>query len=361
MAAKKKHTLRETSAEMCRIADTYKDGFEKMSKKCRNASEKVKTPELRRRLEKLSSKYLDAAQTVRENKAHYLETVELSLITGNKEFVTQSVKDDGLSMIKSFSNLDSKLFKEYHDIENSFIEREEKGDHKMTMKKKGTVTPRSFKFVFVRNGYDVLTELEKYGSRVREVRTIGTPHEHFGDNKCKITLYKPKSGNYSVWFSRVTINELNSLLDSESFNKVWGYVQSGSSRRNSKITLNEYAISLSESGYMFWGVIVIDEKKTTPKKKTPKKPSQVMTVRKLVSEGKIPAGHVRRLGIRKQTPPPPKSRKADEKRKALLAGYRVSKNGNLYYETRENRSDKPREKPRRGRRVPVKTTPKKRK
>lgn len=103
------------------------------------------------------------------------------------------------------------------------------------------------------------------------------------------------------------------------------------------------------------------EKKTTPKKKAAKKPSQVKTVRKLVSEGKIPAGHVRRLGIRKQTPPPPKSRKADEKRKAMLAGYRVSKNGNLYYETRENRSDKPHEKPRRGRRVPVKTTPKKRK
>lgn len=93
-------------------------------------------------------------------------------------------------------------------------------------------------------------------------------------------------------------------------------------------------------------------KKTT--KKTAKKLTPLMRVRKLVSEGRVKSGFVSRLGVRKQTPPPPKSKKADRKRRALNAGYRVSKSGNLYYESRENRSDTPHGKPRRGRKAPAK-------
>lgn len=230
----------------------------------------------------------------------------------------------------------------------------------MAKKKKGSVTPKKFKYVFSRNYNRVADALEKYGSKVREVRIIYPSYDYAKDYKCRIVGWRPKSGNGSMWYSRVTRDEQNGLLTAEDFNKVWGYVQSGDNRRNFTDDLEEFKYRLFKGAYDLWCVVVIDE--TTPKAKKPatrKKPSQVTTVRKLVSEGKIPAGHVRRLGIRKQTPPPPKSRKADEKRKAMLAGYRVSKNGNLYYETRENRSDKPREKPRRGRRVPVKTTPKK--
>ena len=105
----------------------------------------------------------------------------------------------------------------------------------------------------------------------------------------------------------------------------------------------------------------VKPKKTTKKstakksaKKTAKKITPLMRVRKLVSQGKIKTGFVSRLGVRKQTPPPPKSKKADRKRRALNAGYRVSKSGNLYYESRENRSDTPHGKPRRGRKAPAK-------
>ena len=97
--------------------------------------------------------------------------------------------------------------------------------------------------------------------------------------------------------------------------------------------------------------------KSTPKNKTPAKKTgkpSVKTVKKLVSQGKVKAGFVSRLGVRKQTPPPPKNKKADEARRAMLAGYRVSKSGKLYYEARENRTDKPHEKPRRGRKAPAK-------
>jgi len=39
-----------------------------------------------------------------------------------------------------------------------------------------------------------------------------------------------------------------------------------------------------------------------------------------------------------------KSLQADHARSALLPGWRVSKNGNLYYEARRNRSDMPKSK-----------------
>ncbi|HJJ59846.1 MAG TPA: hypothetical protein O0Y08_03165 [Methanocorpusculum sp.] len=86
-----------------------------------------------------------------------------------------------------------------------------------------------------------------------------------------------------------------------------------------------------------------------PKAKTEAKPpkatnaSRVKTARKLLNEGRLQTGHVTRLGVKKQTPPASKSKAADRQRKAMLPGYRVSQSGNLYYETRGNRSDTPKE------------------
>ena len=69
----------------------------------------------------------------------------------------------------------------------------------------------------------------------------------------------------------------------------------------------------------------------------------VKIAKKLLAEGKLPEGHIKRLGARRQTLPKAKSRADDLARNAMLAGYRVSKNGNIYYEARANRSDTPKE------------------
>lgn len=95
---------------------------------------------------------------------------------------------------------------------------------------------------------------------------------------------------------------------------------------------------------MGWTIELHKEKSTA--EKPPKKAtnaSRVKTARKLLNEGRLQAGHVTRLGVKKQTPPASKSRAADRQRKAMLPGYRVSQSGNLYYETRGNRSDTPKE------------------
>jgi len=44
--------------------------------------------------------------------------------------------------------------------------------------------------------------------------------------------------------------------------------------------------------------------------------------------------------VKKQTGAESYSVKMDRKRNALVPGWRISKNGNLYYETRRNRSDR---------------------
>ena len=80
------------------------------------------------------------------------------------------------------------------------------------------------------------------------------------------------------------------------------------------------------------------------KKKQPAKAttsSRVKTAKKLLDEGKLKPGHVRRLGVRKQAPG--KYTANDREINAMLPGYRVSKNGNLYYENRVDRSDTPKQ------------------
>lgn len=98
------------------------------------------------------------------------------------------------------------------------------------------------------------------------------------------------------------------------------------------------------NGSILWAddreqVVYNEPIKSTLPVATPK--SRVKMAKQLLKEGKLKPGHVTRLGIKKQTPPSPKSRAIDRKRSAMLPGYRVSENGNLYYEARENRSDTP--------------------
>lgn len=71
-----------------------------------------------------------------------------------------------------------------------------------------------------------------------------------------------------------------------------------------------------------------------PKKKTKK----TMTIQK---RNKKPAKKAKTIVTKKQTKGTPvNSKKADAKHTALKPGLRISKGGNLYTETRKDRSDK---------------------
>lgn len=95
-----------------------------------------------------------------------------------------------------------------------------------------------------------------------------------------------------------------------------------------------------------------------------KKRTNLRPTKRLIAEGKIKPGFVNRLGVKRQTKTSKESAH-DKKRIAMPPGYRVSKSGNLYLETRQNRSDTPKQrkevksylehhKPKSGKRLPVK-------
>jgi len=62
------------------------------------------------------------------------------------------------------------------------------------------------------------------------------------------------------------------------------------------------------------------------------------TRRTAVKRGEARVGYIKEMGTYNQTGGR-KSIKADRARKAMKPGYRISSSGNLYRETRKNRSD----------------------